>query len=134
MGQFTCSIYYYLKDLDQVHLLAEVCLMGIGIKHYQLMMSLARPFKMEWTFPWAIQRMLVIQEQGVMVRPCILVVTAIEIFALYKDNLCPFHSHYVVFEATIQFSKFVLFLVQVFWRKFELGFGDITIFFRWHPK
>jgi hypothetical protein len=89
---------------------------------------------MEWTFPWAIQRMWVIQKQGVMVWPCILVVVNIERFAPCKDGLCPFRSHYVVLTATIQFLIFVLFLVQIVWRKFKWGFGDIATSFRWRPK
>jgi len=46
-----------------------------------------------------------------MVRPCFLVVATIERFALCKDNLCPFHSHYAIFEIFVQFLIFVLFLV-----------------------
>jgi hypothetical protein len=48
--------------------------------------------------------MCIIQEQGAMVRPCILVVVVVESFALCKDDLCPFCNYYVVFKVTIQFS------------------------------
>jgi hypothetical protein len=40
------------------------------------------------------------------------VVAAVEGFASCKDGLHPFHSHYAVLEATVQFLIFVLFLVQ----------------------
>jgi hypothetical protein len=61
-------------------------------------------------------------------------VASIERFAPCKDSLCWFCSHYVVFEVTIQFSIFCLFLVQAIWRKFEQGSSDIVTSFRWHPK
>jgi hypothetical protein len=46
-GQLARSIYYYLKDLDRVHKVAKVYLMGTWIKHCSLMMSLARYFKIQ---------------------------------------------------------------------------------------
>jgi hypothetical protein len=42
-------------------------------------------------------------KQGTMVRPCVLVVASVEGFARCKNGLCPFHNHYVVFEANVQF-------------------------------
>jgi len=54
-----------------------------------------------------------IQKQGAMVRPCISIVVGIERFAMCKDGLCPFLNHYAIFEAIIQLSIDVLFLVQV---------------------
>jgi len=47
MGQLTLSIYYYLKDLDQVHFACRGLLYGDMIKHYSLMMSLAKPFEIQ---------------------------------------------------------------------------------------
>jgi hypothetical protein len=81
---------------------------------------------MEWTFPWAVQRMWVIQKWGAMVRPSILVVVNIERFSLCKDYWHPFQSYRVIFEAIVQFSIFILFLVQIIWRQFEQGFKDIA--------
>jgi len=90
--------------------------------------------KVEWIFPWAIQRTWVIQEQGAMVRPLILVATAIEKFTLCKDGLCPFQCHYAVFEVIFQLSIFIIFLVQAVSRKFKWGSSDIPTSFRWLPK
>jgi hypothetical protein len=47
-----------------------------------------------------------------MVRPCIPVVASVKGFAFCKDSLRPFHSHYVVLEAAIEFLIFVLLFVQ----------------------
>jgi hypothetical protein len=45
MGLPTHLVYYYLKD--KFTLLAKVYFMGIRIKHYSLMMSLAKPFEIQ---------------------------------------------------------------------------------------
>jgi hypothetical protein len=47
-----------------------------------------------------------------MARPYISVVADVEGFALCKDNLQPFRSHYAILKAAIEFSIFILFLVQ----------------------
>ncbi len=89
---------------------------------------------MEQIFLWDIQRTWIIQKQGAMVKLCVSIVAGVERFAPCKDDLCPFHNHYVVLEANVQFSLFVLFLVQAIWRKFKQGSGNIAISFRWCPK
>jgi hypothetical protein len=47
MGQLTLSIYYYLKDLDQVHFACRGLPYGDKIKHYSSMMRLAKPFEIQ---------------------------------------------------------------------------------------
>jgi hypothetical protein len=47
-----------------------------------------------------------------MVKPCISVVASIEVFALCKDSLHPFHSYNVVFKVIVQLSISILFLVH----------------------
>jgi hypothetical protein len=89
---------------------------------------------MERTFPSSIQRTWIIQNQGAMVRPYILVVARIERFSPCKDVLRPFCNHYVVLKVAIKFSIFVLFFVQAIWRKFEQGSGNIATSLRWCPK
>ncbi len=88
--------------------------MGIGIKHCSLMMSLTRPFKIQNGMDFFLNHLEDVNypKKGAMVRPCISVVVGIEGFALCKNNLHPFCSYHVVFKVVIQFSIFVLLLVQ----------------------
>ncbi len=79
--------------------------MGIKIKHCSLMMSSARPFKIQNGADFSLSHSEDVSypKQGTMVRPCVLVVASVEGFARCKNGLCPFHNHYVVFEANVQF-------------------------------
>ncbi len=117
-------------------LFTEVYLMGIGIKHYSLMMSLARPFKIQNGMDFSLSHLMVVNypKKRCKVRPCVSVMAAVEGFTLCKDNLRPFHSHYSILEIIVPFSLSILFLVQPIWRKFEHGFSDIVTSFRWRPK
>jgi hypothetical protein len=56
---------------------------------------------------------MIYPKKGAMVKPCISVVVDVEGFTLRKDDLRPFHSHHAVFEAAVEFSISVSFLVQV---------------------
>jgi hypothetical protein len=53
-----------------------------------------------------------IQKQSATIKPYISVVDNVERFVLCKNDLHPFHSHHAIFETTIQFSIFILLLVQ----------------------
>jgi hypothetical protein len=55
--------------------------------------------------------MRIIQKQGAMVRPCILVMVGVEGLAFFKNGLRPFRIYHVVFKGTSQFLIFVFFLV-----------------------
>jgi K+ transporter len=95
------------------------------------MMSLTRPFETQngVTFSLNHSKYGSYLKQGAMVKPCMSIVANIEGFALYKDSLHPFCNHYAIFEAIIQFSISVLFLVQTI-SKFKWGFGNIATSFR----
>jgi hypothetical protein len=56
---------------------------------------------------------MIYPKKGAMVKPCISIVVDVEGFALCKDDLRPFCSHHVVFEATVEYFISVSFLVQV---------------------
>jgi hypothetical protein len=46
-GPLTHFVYYYLKDLNWIHLAWRGLLYGDRVKHYSLMMNLTRPFEIQ---------------------------------------------------------------------------------------
>ncbi len=103
MGQFTHSVYYYLKDLDQVHLACR-CLPH-GYMDQTLLID-DEPNKAFRSPKWS--RLFLepfrgqnLSKKSAMVRPCISIVANVEGFAVCKDGLCPFHSYYAIFEVVV---------------------------------
>ncbi len=110
-------------------MLIEVHLMGTWIKHCSLMMSLARPFEIQNGADFSLSLSKDMSYPKIrykyMARPCILVLANVEGFALCKDNLYPFCSHYAVLEVAVEFSISIFF----FWfKQFERNSnGDLVI-------
>jgi hypothetical protein len=77
--------------------------MGTWIKHCSLMMNLTRPFEIQNGADFSLSHSedKTYPKKSAMVRPCISIVANVEGFALYKNGLRPFHSHYAVFEVVV---------------------------------
>jgi hypothetical protein len=111
---FTHLVYYYLKDLDRVHLACKGLLYG---DKDQTVLIDDEPNKAFQNPKWS--KLFLEPFKGhesskhkVQWLDCILVVASVERIAPCKNGLCPFRNHYVALKATIQFPISALFLVQ----------------------
>ncbi len=115
-NHLTCSIDYYLKDLDQVHLACRGLLYGDRDQTLFINDELSKALQnLKWSRlflePFKGCELLKNKVQWLDLASQLWLV--LKGLPFTKIILCPFYSHYVIFKVVVQFLISILFLVQI---------------------